>query len=112
MNPLKIVSKPSADAAEVTTQKTVNPNKPLRPAHWKRWYFINEETRVLVMSKARWWFFLIYPAWVFTHLEDYKPNPDRVRRAYFESQMGSPLSPLNRMKNVPGFMEANRQQTQ
>jgi len=39
-----------------------------------------------------------FKAWVLTHLEYYKPDEERIRRAFLETELRSLHSPYARMK--------------
>nr|CAD2178583.1 unnamed protein product [Meloidogyne enterolobii] len=72
--------------------------KPQQPQHWKRWYWLEHSTRNRFLARLRTFCFLVYPAWVLTHLEYYKPDEERIRRAFLETELRSLHSPYARMK--------------
>lgn len=94
-------------SSEISTETALR-FKAQQPEHWKRWYFLEHHTRYRWLVGARRFFFLIYPAWVLTHLDFYKPDEERIRKAFLETELSSLHSPYARVKILQAKLDDDK----
>uniref|UniRef100_A0A915MBL0 Uncharacterized protein n=1 Tax=Meloidogyne javanica TaxID=6303 RepID=A0A915MBL0_MELJA len=83
--------------AEVIAETSLR-YKPQQPQHCDGTGWSTQRGIAFLRGLELFVFWYIQYAWVLTHLEYYKPDEERIRRAFLETELRSLHSPYARMK--------------